>query len=114
MPILHRKSQSLSALPPPPPPPQSLLSCPCAVDNILHLTLLKHERRGKFYGEGRCNADTYWKSIVKGAAEAERLPFKYPPSDYYWTTWEMEDGTAGGSASSDRLHSAAPKAILSA
>ena len=61
-----------------------------AVDAILHITLMKLERRGNFYGKGRSNADTFWKSVVKKADTGNTIQLKYAPSVYYRSYCELE------------------------
>jgi hypothetical protein len=56
--------------------------------------MLKLARRGNFYGKGKSNADTFWKSVLRAAPVAETLQVEYPPSAYYHTTWEPADGSA--------------------
>ncbi|KAL3132324.1 hypothetical protein ABBQ32_008902 [Trebouxia sp. C0010 RCD-2024] len=51
-------------------------------DRILHLTMLKRNRRGN-YASQCTNADTFWKSVMKHAPQQERLEAAYPPSRYY-------------------------------
>lgn len=58
----------------------------------MYITLLKLERRGNFYGKGKTNADTFWKSLVRGAKEGDTLQLKHAPSEYYHSNWELEDG----------------------
>ena len=52
------------------------------VDRILHLTMLKRNRRGN-YANHCTNADTFWKSVMKHAPQQERLKPAYPPTKYY-------------------------------
>lgn len=61
-----------------------------AVDGILHFSLLKLARRGNFYGRGKTNADTFWRSVLRGAPDALAIP--YPPSEYYHSVWEPAEG----------------------
>lgn len=51
-------------------------------DRVLHLTMLKRNRRGN-YANQCTNADTFWKSVMKHAPQQERLSAAYPPSRYY-------------------------------
>lgn len=51
-------------------------------DGILHLTMLKRNRRGN-YADHCTNADTFWKSVMKRAPQQERLALPYPPNKYY-------------------------------
>ena len=52
------------------------------VDGILHLTMLKRNRRGN-YGDHCTNADTFWRSVMKHAPQQEQLTIPYPPIKYY-------------------------------
>lgn len=52
------------------------------VDGILHLTMLKRNRRGN-YANQCTNADTFWNSVMKHAPQQERLTIPYPPNRYY-------------------------------
>lgn len=58
-------------------------------DRILHLTMLKRNRRGN-YANQCSNADTFWKSIMKHAPQQERLNTTYPPDKYYALPFEGE------------------------
>ena len=51
-------------------------------DGVLELVLLKRCRRGH-YEAGRSNADTFWRAVVRGAAQHETLPAAQPPTAYY-------------------------------
>jgi len=59
-------------------------------DGVLEVVLLKRSRRGN-YADGQTNADTFWKSVVKGAAERETLCLEQPPTAYYWTLCDGDD-----------------------
>ena len=51
-------------------------------DRIIHLTMLKRNRRGN-YANKCTNADTFWRSVMKHAPQQERLRMAYPPNRYY-------------------------------
>ena len=63
-------------------------------DGILEITLLKLSRRGQ-YANGETNADTFWRSVVKGAGEHERLALEAPPSTYYKSHFELDVNKGG-------------------
>lgn len=52
-------------------------------DGVLEIIMLKRNRKGH-YEAGTTNADTYWRSVVQGAPETERLALDFPPTSYYW------------------------------
>ncbi|KAL0034980.1 hypothetical protein WJX79_003981 [Trebouxia sp. C0005] len=56
-------------------------------NNILHLTMLKRNRRGN-YANQCTNADTFWRSVLKRAPHQERLTLAYPPDKYYALPFE--------------------------
>ena len=56
-------------------------------DRVLDIVLLKRNRKGN-YQDGTTNADTFWKSILKNAAEGEVLALEHPPTAYYWAPCE--------------------------
>lgn len=56
-------------------------------DRILELVLLKRSRRGN-YADGESNADTFWKCLLEGQGEGERLILEHPPKSYYSSYWE--------------------------
>lgn len=53
-----------------------------ADDSILHITLLKRNRKGN-YQDGCTAADTFWFSLLAGAKGVDRLPGAHPPTFYY-------------------------------
>lgn len=59
-------------------------------DNVLEVVMLKRCRRGN-YEKGTTNADTFWMSVLKSAADFERLQLKSPPNSYYWSPHEELD-----------------------
>jgi len=61
-------------------------------NSILHLTMLKRNRRGN-YANQCTNADTFWKSVLKSAPHQERLPMAYPPDKYYALPFEGCDSS---------------------
>ena len=61
-------------------------------DSILHLTMLKRNRRGN-YANQCTNADTFWKSVLKNAPKQERLALTYPPAKYYALPFEDSDSS---------------------
>lgn len=72
-------------LPPPPAPPSPAI----ADDGMVQLRLLKRCRRGH-YADGATNADTWWGSLLRGAAPGEALPGCHPPAAYYHSPYEQE------------------------
>ena len=50
-----------------------------AVDGVLHILLLKRNRRGH-YAVGSTNADTFWMSLLAKAPSAETLQLQHPPT----------------------------------
>jgi len=60
-------------------------------DGVLEVLLLKRSRRGHYAGRDS-NADTFWVSVVKGAPEGETLALQHPPTSYYWSPLEDEEG----------------------
>ena len=62
-------------------------------DRILHLTMLKRNRRGN-YANQCTNADTFWKSVMKQAPQQERLKADCPPSRYYTLAVEDDIGSS--------------------
>lgn len=56
-------------------------------DKILELVLLKRSRRGN-YADGESNADTFWKCLLMGQKNEERLMLEHPPKNYYSSYWE--------------------------
>jgi hypothetical protein len=58
-------------------------------DGVLEMSLLKRNRKGH-YEDGTTNADTYWRSVVRGAAAHETLQLEHPPTAYYWSHCEGE------------------------
>jgi hypothetical protein len=53
-----------------------------ADDSILHITLLKRNRKGS-YQDGCTAADTFWFGLLAGARGVDRLPGAHPPTHYY-------------------------------
>ena len=51
-------------------------------DRILHLVMLKRNRRGN-YANNCTNADTFWTSVLQNAPEQETLQLAWPPAEYY-------------------------------
>ena len=51
-------------------------------DSILHLVMLKRNRRGN-YANNCTNADTFWTSVLQNAPEQEKLHLAWPPAKYY-------------------------------
>ena len=51
-------------------------------DGIMHLTMLKRNRRGS-YADRCTNADTFWRSIMHKSPEQEVLQLTWPPAKYY-------------------------------
>ena len=74
-----------------------------AVDSILHITLMKLERRGNFYGKGRSNTDTFWKSVVKKADTGNTIQLKYAPAVYYRSYCELDNQAASGASANMQL-----------
>ena len=61
-------------------------------NSILHLTMLKRNRRGN-YANQCTNADTFWRSVLKSAPYQERLTMAYPPDMYYTLPFEGCDSS---------------------
>lgn len=59
-------------------------------DGILHVSLLKSNRRGH-YQDGCTNADTYWSRVFKDCPPCEVLPGDHPPVSYYCCEYEETD-----------------------
>ncbi|KAK9836491.1 hypothetical protein WJX74_001619 [Apatococcus lobatus] len=60
-------------------------------NKILHIIMMKRNRRGS-YASGSTNADTFWFSpLQKGPAEAT-IPVQHPPTSYYSSYAELENG----------------------
>lgn len=57
-------------------------------DGILHLQLLKRNRKGS-YQDGCTAADTFWYSLLAGAKGADRLALNHPPTKYYSSHEEL-------------------------
>ena len=58
-------------------------------DGVLEITLLKLSRRGQ-YANGETNADTFWRSVCKGAGEHETLALEAVPGAYYKSFYELD------------------------
>ena len=56
-------------------------------DRILHLTMLKRNRRGN-YANNCSNADTFWRAVAKNAPPLEQLSLTHPPDKYYALPFE--------------------------
>ena len=62
-------------------------------DSILHLTMLKRNRRGNYTGQCT-NADTFWKCVIRSSPPQERLALIYPPDKYYALPFESNDSSS--------------------
>jgi hypothetical protein len=62
----------------------------CADEGILHMQLLKRNRRGH-YSNGTTAADTFWYSLLAAAKGGDRLPGPHPPTCYYSSAYEADD-----------------------
>lgn len=60
------------------------------LDHVLHVSLLKRWRRGR-YAPGTTNADTFWRSVFVGARPEDSLPPGPPPAKYYASAYEADD-----------------------
>jgi len=63
-------------------------------DGVLEITLLKLSRRGQ-YANGETNADTFWRSVLRGAGEHEALALEAPPACYYKSHFELDVNKGG-------------------
>lgn len=50
-------------------------------DHVLHVSLLKHHRKGSQYAPGRDASDTWWPCLME--AGGPTIPREYAPSNYY-------------------------------
>ncbi len=80
-------------------------------DSILHLTMLKRNRRGN-YANQCTNADTYWKSVLRYAPQQERLQLLYPPDKYYTLPFEGCDSSTQAVRRVIHSHAAAKAMLL--
>jgi hypothetical protein len=53
-------------------------------DKVLHIQLLKRNRKGN-YQDGCTAADTFWFSLLSGAKGVDRIQGDHPPTCYYST-----------------------------
>ena len=59
-------------------------------DGIVHLQLLKRNRRGH-YANGCTNADTFWRGVFATGGPEETVPSQHAPSCYYSSFVEPDD-----------------------
>jgi hypothetical protein len=57
---------------------------------MVQVRLLKRCRRGR-YADGATNADTWWRSLLAGAAAGETLPGPHPPARYYSCPYDPDE-----------------------
>lgn len=62
-------------------------------DSILHLTMLKRNRRGN-YADKCTTADTFWQAVLQNGVDQERLQLALPPARYYHLPFDTADSTA--------------------
>ena len=59
-------------------------------DRVLEIILLKRNRKGN-YENGKTNADTFWRAVLRSAPEGEMLKLEHPPTAYYWAPCDDEE-----------------------
>lgn len=61
-------------------------------DGVLHLTMLKRNRRGN-YANNCTNADTFWQAVMQNSPRQETLQLAFPPAKYYHLPLASSDNT---------------------